>query len=203
MPGDTLYLFGKHDGIGFIDYRAYLTRKARIVRYQPSRLAQGRVNDTSHHDMIYYFTKGSKAATFNLDDIRVPQLVVFEHRLRCEQGPSVTRGAYGKAKFHANGKNPGDVGGAIKQLTHKSKALVSRAGLNTIQKPLKLMERLVKASSNVGDVDLDPFCGVGTTRVACQLRQRSLAGFEQNLDFVAATRRRLCQLARSPADALG
>jgi len=116
--------------------------------------------------------------------------------------PSVTRAAYGKAKFHANGKNPGDVWGDIKQLTYKSKELVSRDVLNTIQKPWKLLERLVKASSNAGDFVLDAFCGVGTTLVACPLLQRSFIGFEQNPDFVAATRRRWHQLASSPFEAL-
>ena len=55
-------------------------------------------------------------------------------------------------------KNPGDVWGDIKQLTYKSKELVSREALNTIQKPLALIERIILASSNENDLVLDPFC---------------------------------------------
>ena len=201
-PGGALYLFGKHDCIDYIDYRAHLTLKTRIVWYQPSRLAQGRINYTNNYDIICYFTKGPKAATFNLDDIRVPQLVELEHRLRCERVPSVTNGAFGKTKFNDDGKNPGDVWGDIKQLTYKSKELVSRDVLNTIQKPLKLIERLVKASSNIGDLVLDPFCGVGTTLVACKILERSYIGFEQNPDFVAAAKHRLRQVDKAQAEML-
>ena len=71
--------------------------------------------------------------------MRVPQLVELAHRQRCERVPSVLKGKYGKTKFHKDGKNPGDVWGDIKQLTYKSKELVSRDALNTIQKPLKLI----------------------------------------------------------------
>jgi site-specific DNA-methyltransferase (adenine-specific)/adenine-specific DNA-methyltransferase len=192
--GGTLYLFGKPDCIDFIDYRPYLTLRSRIVWYQPSRLAQGRINYTNNYDIICYFVKGARPATFNLDDIRVPQLVELEHRLRCERVPSVTNGQYGKTKFNDNGKNPGDVWGDIKQLTYKSKELVAREVLNTIQKPLRLIERLVAASSNPDDLVLDPFCGVGTALVACEKLGRRYIGFESNQKFVELARCRLKRL---------
>ncbi len=189
-PGGALYLFGKDDCMDFIDYRPYLTLNRKIIWYQPSRLAQGRVNYTNNYDLIAYFTKG-KAKTFNLDSIRVPQLVELEHRLRCENVPSVVSGQYGKTKFNADGKNPGDVWGDIKQLTYKSKELLSREVLNTIQKPEKLIERIVKASSNQGDTILDPFSGVGTTFAVCQRLQRDCIGFELNPDYIAIANERV------------
>lgn len=192
-PGGALYLFGKDDCLDYIDYRPYLTLNRKIIWYQPSRLAQGRLNYTNNYDLIGYFSKG-KAKTFNLDDIRVPQLVELEHRLRCEKVPSVTNGQYGKTKFNEDGKNPGDVWGDIKQLTYKSKELISRELLNTIQKPEKLIERIVKASSNEGDLVLDPFSGVGTTFAVCKNLKRNFIGFELNPDFVAITRERISKI---------
>ena len=189
-PGGALYLFGKDNCIDFVDYRPYLLLNRKIVWYQPSRLAQGRVNFTNNYDIIAYFTKG-KAKTFNLDDIRVPQLVELEHRLRCERVPSVKNGKYGKTRFNSKGKNPGDVWGDIKQLTYNSKELISREVLNTIQKPERLIERLVKASSNEGDMVLDPFAGVGTTFVVCKRLNRRFIGFELNPDFVEITNSRI------------
>ncbi len=189
-PGGALYLFGKDDCIDFIDYRPFLTLNRKIIWYQPSRLAQGRLNYTNNYDLIAYFTKG-KAKTYNLDDIRVPQLVELEHRLRCEKVPSVANGQYGKTKFNDDGKNPGDVWGDIKQLTYKSKELISRELLNTIQKPEKLIERIIKASSNEGDVVFDPFSGVGTTFTVCKKLGRNFIGFELNPDFVAVTKERI------------
>lgn len=176
-PGGSLYLFGKHNCIDFIDYNKYLQLNRRIIWYQPSRLAQGRLNYTNNYDLIAYFSKG-KPKTFNLNDIRIPQMVELEHRKRVENVPSVIDGKYSKTKYNENGKNPGDVWGDIKQLTYKSKELVSKEMLNTIQKPEKLIERIVKASSNEGDLILDPFSGVGTTASVCRKINRNFICFE-------------------------
>lgn len=189
--GGALYLFGKPNCIDFIDYRPYLTLKSKIVWYQPSRLAQGRVNYTNNYDIICYFVKGSRASLYNLDSIRVAQLVELEHRLRCERVPSVKNGKFGKTKFNGKGKNPGDVWGDIKQLTYRSKELVCREALNTIQKPEKLIERLVLASSNPGDLVLDPFSGVGTCPVVCRQQGRDFIAFEINPVFVDMANARL------------
>ena len=192
-PGGTLYLFGKDNCLDFIDYRPYLNLNRRIIWYQPSRLAQGRQNYTNNYDIIAYFSKG-KAKTYNLDDIRVEQLVELEHRKRCENVPSVRSGLYGKTRFNEKGKNPGDVWGDIKQLTYKSKELISRELLNTIQKPEKLIERLVLASSNIGDLILDPFSGVGTTQVVCKKNKRNFVGFEIDKKYVELSNERMRKL---------
>lgn len=188
--GGALYLFGKPKCVDFIDYRPYLTLNSKIVWYQPSRLAQGRTNYTNNYDIIAYFTKG-KVKTYNLDDIRVSQLVELEHRKRCENVPSVTHGKFFKTRFNDKGKNPGDVWGDIKQLTYKSKELINRNLLNTVQKPVKLIERLVKASSKENDVVLDPFAGVGTTFVACKGLNRNFIGFEINPKYVEICNKRI------------
>ncbi len=46
------------------------------------------------------------------------------------------------------------------------------------QKPLALLERIVKASSNEGDLVLDPFCGCATTLIACEFLGRQWAGID-------------------------
>ena len=46
------------------------------------------------------------------------------------------------------------------------------------QKPLALMERIIKASSNPGDVVLDPFCGCATTMEAAQKLRRRWIGID-------------------------
>jgi site-specific DNA-methyltransferase (adenine-specific) len=46
------------------------------------------------------------------------------------------------------------------------------------QKPLALLERIIKASSNEGDVVLDPFCGCGTALVAAQKLNRKWIGID-------------------------
>lgn len=188
--GGALYLFGKADCLDFIDYRPYLTLNSKIIWYQPSRLAQGRTNYTNNYDLIAYFSKG-KAKTFNLEDIRIPQLVELEHRKRCEHVPSVVNGKFHKTKFNEKGKNPGNVWGDIKQLTYKSKELLDRNFLNTIQKPIKLIERIVKASSSEGDLVLDPFMGTGTTALVCKNLKRNFIGFEIDSKLITVCENRL------------
>lgn len=46
------------------------------------------------------------------------------------------------------------------------------------QKPVALLERIIKASSNKGDIVLDPFCGCGTTLVASQKLERKWIGID-------------------------
>lgn len=46
------------------------------------------------------------------------------------------------------------------------------------QKPLKLLERIVRSSSNEGDVVMDPFCGCGTTMLAAERLGRSWIGID-------------------------
>lgn len=200
--GGGLYLFGKPDCIDFIDYRPFLNLRAKIVWYQPSRLAQGRFKYTNNYDVICYFIKGEKPRIFDLDAIRVPQLVELDHRLRCERVPSVMNGKYGKTKFNENGKNPGDVWGDIKQLTYKSKELVNRRALNTIQKPERLIERLVKASSAEGDLVLDPFAGVGTCPVVCKRLNRRFIAIERDGKFAEEGNRRLQEVENELAGRL-
>ncbi len=46
------------------------------------------------------------------------------------------------------------------------------------QKPLALYERIIKASSNEGDIVLDPFCGCATTPIAAERQQRQWVGMD-------------------------
>ena len=55
-----------------------------------------------------------------------------------------------------------------------------RVGYPT-QEPLKLLDRIIRASSNPGDVVLDPFCGCATTCVAAEILGRQWAGIDVEL----------------------
>ncbi|MYC81519.1 MAG: hypothetical protein F4X19_05425, partial [Acidobacteria bacterium] len=55
-----------------------------------------------------------------------------------------------------------------------------RTGYPT-QKPLKLLERIIKASSDEGDIVLDPFCGCATTCVSAEMLGRQWAGIDIEL----------------------
>ena len=55
--------------------------------------------------------------------------------------------------------------------------------IHPTQKPLKLISRLVLASSDEGDLVLDPFMGSGTTAVSCVENRRKYIGFEIDRDY--------------------
>lgn len=59
------------------------------------------------------------------------------------------------------------------------------------QKPLALLERIIAASSNEGDVVLDPFCGCGTTIHAAQKLKRQWIGIDVTHLSIALIERRL------------
>jgi len=59
------------------------------------------------------------------------------------------------------------------------------------QKPEALLQRVILASSHVGDVVLDPFMGSGTTAVAAKRLGRSFVGIEREETYAEAARERL------------
>ena len=60
-----------------------------------------------------------------------------------------------------------------------------------MQKPLRLLERIIEASSNPGDVVLDPFCGCGTTVVAAEKLNRRWIGIDITHLAIGLVRHRL------------
>ncbi len=118
------------------------------------------------HDDILMFTK-SHDFTFNLDDVRIPQ-------------------KYYRERNNMRGANPGDVW----EFSHVHYCNGNRQNHPT-QKPEGLIERMVLASSNIGDYVLDPFSGSGTTLRVCQQLNRHCIGIEINPGYVEMTKQRL------------
>lgn len=66
-----------------------------------------------------------------------------------------------------------------------------KAGKHPTQKPLYLLENIVLASTQEGDVVLDPFCGSSTTGVACKKFNRKFIGIDNNEEYIKLSQRRL------------
>ena len=78
----------------------------------------------------------------------------------------------------------------------ETKALISQATERTgypTQKPLALLERIIKASSNEDDVVLDPFCGCATACVAAEQLGRQWIGIDISPDAEDITKLRLVE----------
>lgn len=119
------------------------------------------------HDDILMFTKNSKKFTFNLDDIRVPQ-------------------KFYRSINNMRGANPGNVW----EFSHMHYCNKNRQSHPT-QKPEGLYERMILASSNLGDTVLDPFLGSGTCLRVCQHTGRNGIGIDLNPEYIEMTEERL------------
>ena len=133
------------------------------------------------HDYILFFAK-TEQTVFYRDSVRVPYSESFKARRKYTEGNTgITAGysdgrddsdvetAFGKGKLIEDYWTDISSGGQL------SKS--ERIGYPT-QKPLKLLERIIKASSSPGDMVLDPFCGCATTLVAADRLDRRWAGVD-------------------------
>lgn len=119
---------------------------------------------SGRHETILWFTKGEDY-TFNLDDVRIPSKY---------PGKRHFKGTHkGELSGNPLGKNPEDVwnipnvvGNHIEKTNHPC------------QFPVALVQRLVLALSNKGDIVFDPFAGAASTAVAALSCGRRFIGTE-------------------------
>ncbi len=76
------------------------------------------------------------------------------------------------------------------------------AKLHPTQKPESLLHRVILASSQVGDVVLDPFFGTGTTGAVARRLGRRFIGIERDAAYAAAARERIAQVRPASGEAL-
>jgi tRNA G10 N-methylase Trm11 len=60
--------------------------------------------------------------------------------------------------------------------------------------PVQVLDRIIKASSNPGDIVLDPFNGSGTTVVSAALLGRKYVGIDQSAEYVKHAQQRVEQV---------
>jgi site-specific DNA-methyltransferase (adenine-specific) len=128
------------------------------------------------HDNILWYTKDPKSYTFNLN--------------ATDRIPYMAPGLVGAVKT-ARGKTPTDVWWhTIVSPTGKEKT-----GYPT-QKPVGILERIVRVHSNPGDRVLDFFAGSGTTGIAAARNGRSYILIDENPEAVTLMKQRLADAAK-------
>ena len=121
------------------------------------------------HDVVFFY---SKAVDHQFNVLYDPYTEKSLHRKQ-NYYTRIKNGDVYVTSVDENGVRAGDVW-AIPVLNSQAK---ERVGFPT-QKPLALLERILKASSNEGEVVLDPFCGCGTTIHAAQNLNRRWIGID-------------------------
>jgi site-specific DNA-methyltransferase (adenine-specific) len=92
---------------------------------------------------------------------------------------------------HPPGRKRWNGGGRVGVYVHNKNELGSQKAAHQTQKPLSLMLELVADFTDPGDLVLDPYCGSGTTGVACLRLGRRFLGFEINPQYAELARERL------------
>jgi site-specific DNA-methyltransferase (adenine-specific) len=131
------------------------------------------------HDTILWYAKGDR---WHFDREAIDRI------------PYLAPGLVGPEKA-ARGKLPTDVW----WMTIVPPASAERTGYPT-QKPVRLLERIVAASSRPGDLVLDPYAGSGTTGVAAERLGRRWLLIDRNPVAVEIARARLASEARAGKD---
>jgi len=155
------------------------------------------------HDTILYYSKNEGQQIFNADDVKIEMKsgkTSFGGRLETDEDGRQYRLVYGSKnangetryyKYYLDeGKIPEDYWTDINSL----QSGVSERTDYPTQKPEALIERIVKASSNKGDIVFDCFMGSGTTQAVAMKLGRHFIGADINLAAVQTTTKRLSQI---------
>ena len=125
------------------------------------------------HTHIFYFTKSADTFTFNDRQLRFP---------------SARHTEYQDLRANPLGRLPDDVWDEFPRVCGTFR---ERAGFHGCQMPEALLMRIIAASSNPGEVVLDPFVGSGTTAAAAKRLGRRYIGIDLSPEYVQRTQDRL------------
>lgn len=160
---------------------------------------------TPSHTHLFHYVKNPTKFTFNGDAIKVPsarQMVYGDKRAKnggrlpddtwvvrgCASPPLTPAGFVLRPQDMPEGEQTDDSLWFIPRVCGTYK---ERCGWHNCQQPLAVVERVLKLSSNPGDIVLDPFAGSGTTLVAAKKLGRKYVGIELSENYVAGIRKRL------------
>jgi site-specific DNA-methyltransferase (adenine-specific) len=170
-PNGTIAISGTYHSIykcGFLLQKMDCRIVNDITWFKPNGApALAGRNFTASHETILWASKGQKAKhTFNYVQSRDWEV--------------------GNDSIYRRGKQMRSVW-SIPTTPKREKAF----GNHPTQKPLELLKRLIALCTSEGDLVLDPFCGSGTTGVACVLLGRNFIGIDLDQSYLELTAKRI------------
>jgi len=133
---------------------------------------------TGRHETVLWFTRATTDYIFNLDPVRVPQKYPGKRAFR---GPNK-----GQLTGNPNGKNPSDVW----DMPNVKANHIEKTD-HPCQFPVALVERILLATTNPGDLVVDPYMGVGSTAVAAVIHGRKSAGADISKKYLSIAKERI------------
>ncbi|KJU85745.1 DNA methylase N-4/N-6 domain-containing protein [Candidatus Magnetobacterium bavaricum] len=158
-----------------------------IWKYAGSRVGRGFFG--RKHDNLYWYSKTYGKQTFNFDDVRQEYAETTVNRNKNKNKGSSTRVL--DYKLNEKGKFPEDVW----EISIINPVSLERVGYPT-QKPEELVENVIKASSNAGDLVADFFCGSGTTVAVAEKLGRKWIVTDLGKFAIHTTRKRMIGVQR-------
>ena len=179
-PSGSFYLMAATQNMPFLDIfvRKHLTILSRIVWSYDSSGVQAKRYFGSLYEPILHCVRDQDDYTFNADDILVEAKTGATRKLIDYRKPVPTP--------YSTMKVPGNVW-TIPRVRYRMPEYEE----HPTQKPITLLERIVLASSNPGDVILDPFAGTFTSGFVARKHGRRFIGVEIEEAYVKIGLRRL------------
>jgi adenine-specific DNA-methyltransferase len=179
-PTGSVYIMASTQAMPYIDIylRQRLTVLSRVVWHYDSSGVQAKRYYGSLYEPMLFAVVDPKSYTFNAHDVAVEAKTGAKRKLI----------DYRKAvpTVYASTKVPGNVW-TIPRVRYRMNEYEEHPS----QKPETLLERIIRASSNPGDLVVDPFAGTFTTSAVAQRLGRKSIGVEINPDYVGIGLRRL------------
>jgi len=179
-PDGSIYVMSSTQAMPYIDLflRERLTILSRIVWHYDSSGVQAKKYYGSLYEPILYAVKDPRNYTFNSEDIAIEARTGAVRKLIDYRKPEPTQ--------YSTKKVPGNV-----WYFPRVRYRMDEYEEHPAQKPEALLERIILASSNAGDIVLDPFAGTFTTCAVAKRLGRLSVGIEINFDYVKIGIRRL------------
>ena len=176
----SFYLMAATQNMPYLDI--YLRNKihifSRIMWYYDSSGVQAKKYFGSLYEPILFGVKDKRHYTFNADQILVEAKTGAKRKLIDYRKPVPTQ--------YNTRKVPGNVW-EFPRVRYR----MDEYEKHPAQKPVALLERIIKASSNADDTVLDPFSGTFTTSFVAQKLGRKSIGIEIDEEYVKIGLRRL------------
>jgi adenine-specific DNA-methyltransferase len=179
-PTGTIYVMAATQNMPYIDIfiRSHVTILSRIIWYYDSSGVQARKYFGSLYEPILHCVKDPRNYTFNTNSILVEARTGAKRNLIDYRKPV-------PAMYNST-KVPGNVW-EIPRVRYR----MPEYETHPTQKPIELLKRIILASSNPGDLILDPFSGTFTTSFVAKETQRLSIGIEIEEAYVKIGLRRL------------
>jgi len=181
-PSGSFYLMCSTQYMPYLDIyvreQLKMSVLSRIVWHYDSSGVQAKKYYGSMYEPILFIVKDPKNYTFNGQDILVQARTGATRKLIDYRG--------GTPKPYNDKKVPGNVW-EFPRVRYRMPEYEE----HPTQKPIKLLERIIRASSNEGDLVLDPFSGSFTTSYVAKMLNRKSIGIEISEEYVKIGLRRL------------